>query len=181
MVFLGGWLIQAHRMEILGAQARKIAGYSGIVHIVRGTEAHVHAFVGESEVPIVDTATHELRTGITRLGLETIFSRLPSGLGVHHLPLVALGVILLLQRRSPSDVFVVIWPAVLAILLLLTLPDHRYFLSAFPAAALLMARGLRNLQMRADRVIVLSLLLLCGHLYLYVDWARESHLFLQAY
>jgi hypothetical protein len=62
--------------------------------------------------------------------------------------------------------------------LLLTAPDHRYFLLAFPAFALAGARGLRRLpEPLAERALVLATLFAAGALYLFVDWERASHVF----
>ena len=64
-----------------------------------------------------------------------------------------------------------------AILLLLTLPDHRYFMPTFPAMALLAGAWLRDRGRVSMQIIILAFLLLFGAMYLFVDWQREAQLF----
>lgn len=114
-----------------------------------------------------------------KLLLETLLVRLPSFLGVYHIPMLFLGATDLMQRRSQSDLFILLWIAVVFLSLSLTLPDHRYFMPAFPALAIMVARGLRRLPEAAEQVIMLALLYCGGTLYLFVDWHRTAFLLLR--
>lgn len=109
---------------------------------------------------------------------ETLTTRLPSALGVYNLPLLGIGCLFLLARRNKADVLILLWVSLVTVPLLLTLPDHRYFMLTFPALALILATALRSF-VRASQEKVLLLALLCcgGALYLFVDWTRAAHLF----
>lgn len=109
--------------------------------------------------------------------LETLLTRLPSGVGVYNLPLLILGVLYAIRRRSQSDLFVLLWIVTVFLLLSITLPEARYFLLAFPALAVVQAAGMKRIPKVADRALLLSLLLSAGALYLFVDWVRLGHLF----
>ncbi|HSJ86015.1 MAG TPA: hypothetical protein VK909_02320, partial [Anaerolineales bacterium] len=119
-----------------------------------------------------------MQNGIFRLGLETLFTRLPSSLGVYHAPLILFGVLYLLKRRNPADWMLLLWIGAITLFLFLTLPDHRYFLPIFPALAMVVAHTLLRFPENAERAILLSLLFGAGNLYLFADWVRESHIFL---
>jgi hypothetical protein len=114
-----------------------------------------------------------------RLALETIVTRLPSALGVYTLPLLLLGAASLWRNRQRADWFIFTWIALVWLALFLTLPDHRYFMLTFPALSILLARGLFSLRHTAPQVLLLALFYCAGALYLFVDWVRSSHLFLQ--
>lgn len=111
--------------------------------------------------------------------LETLATRLPSGLGVYTLPLILLGLWQVLRSRNRTDWFLVLWIALIWLPLLITLPDHRYFMLSFPALALVMAREVRRSPGNA-LLLVLLCLVFCGvSLFLFVDWERQSHVFLR--
>jgi hypothetical protein len=79
------------------------------------------------------------RREIIQLGLESLLTRLPSALGVHHVPILLLGGIYLFRRKTQSDWFVLLWIGLMSSVLILTLPGHRYFLSTFPAMAIVIS------------------------------------------
>jgi len=108
---------------------------------------------------------------------ETVTNRLPSALGVYNLPLLALGGFWLLTRRSRSDWLLILWITAVWLPLMLTLPDHRYFMSSFPALALLIAAGFQLVPRLFDRTALLAILYCTGSLYLFVDWSRTAQLF----
>jgi 4-amino-4-deoxy-L-arabinose transferase-like glycosyltransferase len=110
--------------------------------------------------------------------LETLFTRLPAAVGVYNLPLILLGGWRLLRQRQPFDKALLVWIGVVSILLLVMLPDHRYFLPTFPALALLTTRGIESSPEPGDRFFALSLLYSLGALYLLVDWNRLQFVFL---
>ena len=151
-VFLAGWLLFANQMDVLRQQIVTISEYAGLV------------------------LTNEYGR---RVLFESMTNRLPSGLGVYNLPFLALGSILVVRRRRQADWILLLWIASVWLPLSLTLPDHRYFLPSFPAMALLAALGLLQIPKGAARGLLLSLLLAASTLYLYVDWARASELFVK--
>ena len=111
--------------------------------------------------------------------LESLLTRLPSAVGVCNISLLFLGGMHLVRCRNQSDLFVFLWIATVSLLLILTLPDHRYFMPTFPALAILMACGLRCIPKAAEQVVVLALLYCGGALYLFADWHRAAFLFLR--
>ena len=78
-------------------------------------------------------------------GVSEFSLRLPSALGVYHLPLLAAGVWGAWRRRQQAEWFLLAWVAVIWLPLLVTLPDHRYFLMTFPVLAVLAANALQNI------------------------------------
>lgn len=149
---LGGWLLILYRLGILQAQQETLVGYAGVV-----------ANTGYGQ----------------RLLLETLTTRLPSSIGVYHLPLLAVGGLLALRRRAPADLLLLGWIGTVALILFSTLPDHRYFMPLFPALALMIARAVRHLAAGREKVILLAVLYNMGALYLFMDWERSSRLFLR--
>ncbi len=177
LAIFGGWLAYANHIDILSDQAQKILEYSGIYHVISDGDAAAQP--GPAEDPAeTDAIPNPTSNAILRLGLETFTTRLPSALGVHLFPVMVIGTGLLMRRRSTSDLFLVIWIGVVFAALFLTLPDHRYFLPAFPAIALVVANTVRTTSGVAKRLVLLSAALGLGNLYLFVDWIREAHLFL---
>jgi 4-amino-4-deoxy-L-arabinose transferase-like glycosyltransferase len=125
-------------------------------------------------------ATSVLRSETAReFLLETLTTRLPAAFGTYSFPGMVLGAWVLLRRRSERDLLVVSWIAVVSVLLMISLPDHRYFLLVFPATAVAMAAGLASIPAVRPRAVALSLLYGAGALYLLVDWERLGTLFLQ--
>ncbi len=114
-----------------------------------------------------------------QLLFETMTNRLPSALGVYNLPFVAVGVLQLLRRRRQADWLLLCWIIPLFSILTVTLPDHRYFMVLFPAFSISMASCLARDDDRTVRILLLALLLCAGSLYLFVDWDRVNHLFLE--
>lgn len=96
-----------------------------------------------------------------KLMLEALSLRLPSALGAYTVPLVLLGGLDLMRRRNQSDLFVLLWIAMVSLPLMLTLPINRYFMPAFPAVAIVMARGIGRIPEAAEQVVALALLY-CG-------------------
>jgi 4-amino-4-deoxy-L-arabinose transferase-like glycosyltransferase len=175
------WLLYANHLGVLSRQFQKITNFIGTYHLVRN--------LGESvqETPPVEPAVDEapgtdprdiLQNGIFRLGLETLFTRLPSALGVYHAPLILFGLLYLLKRRESADWMLLLWIGAISAFLFLTLPDHRYFLPIFPALAIVVAQTLLRFPEYAERAVLLSLLLGAGNLYMFANWTRESHIFL---
>jgi 4-amino-4-deoxy-L-arabinose transferase-like glycosyltransferase len=173
------WLLHAYSLGILSGQIQKIATYSGIYHIIN--DLVVRDQVGFQVETLMPNAANDLnlvKNGIIRLGLESLFTRIPSSLGVYHFPLILFGLITLLKTQKPADVFIMLWIGAVFLMLFLTLPDHRYFLSAFPAIAILVARSLSQHPEGLERAILLCLFFAGGNLYLFADWVREAHMFL---
>jgi 4-amino-4-deoxy-L-arabinose transferase-like glycosyltransferase len=149
---LGIWLAYAYRGGILAAQQGTITSHASVV-----------------------TAT---RWG-KRWMLEMVSTRLTSALGFYNIPLLFLAGWNLLRRRDQSDLFVILWVAIVFLVLILTLPDARYFMLAFPALAIGIARELRRIPEATERAVLLALLYCGGALYLFVDLYRAPHLFLR--
>lgn len=182
LLVFSGWLAYANQIGILSGQIEKIKQFSGIYYLLNlppeeGQLVESGSAITEPEAEAANSA-RAIQNGILKLGLETLFTRLPSSLGVHLLPWILAGVIFLLQAREPSDLFLLFWIGVIFTALFLTLPDHRYFLPSFPAIAIMIARLLTRFPENTQRAILLSFLFLGANLYLFVDWVRESHLFL---
>jgi 4-amino-4-deoxy-L-arabinose transferase-like glycosyltransferase len=181
MAVFSVWILYANHFGLLSKQFAKISSFIGTFHLVRDLEESIQ------ETPSTQTITNEeqspdqmdrIQNGIFRLGLESIFTRIPSSLGVYHGPLILFGLIYILKRRRSADWMLLLWIGTVAVSLFLTLPDHRYFLPIFPALALAAAHVLIRFPDYADRVILLSLLFGAGDLYMFADWVRESHIFL---
>jgi 4-amino-4-deoxy-L-arabinose transferase-like glycosyltransferase len=149
---LATWLVYAYYIGVFAGQRDTIISYAGLV-----------------------TTTNYGK----RVLLESLLTRLPSAVGVYNIPLLFLGGLHLMRRRNQSDLFVLLWIVTVSLLLILTLPDHRYFMPTFPALAILMACGLRRIPEAAGQMVLLALLYCGGALYLFVDWHRARHLFLR--
>jgi 4-amino-4-deoxy-L-arabinose transferase-like glycosyltransferase len=149
---LGIWLAYAYQSGFLAAQQDTITSYASAV-----------------------TAT---RWG-KRWMLEMVSTRLTSALGFYNIPMLFLGGLDLVRRRDQASIFVILWITIVFLVLILTLPDARYFMPAFPAVAIGMARGLRRISEATERGVLLALLYCGGALYLFVDLYRAPHLFLR--
>jgi 4-amino-4-deoxy-L-arabinose transferase-like glycosyltransferase len=117
---------------------------------------------------------------VWRWALNSIITRLPSAIGVYNLPVIVLGAILAVSTRKRQGKMLLLWIIVVSVLLILTLPDHRYFMPIFPALALLAGLWLRDHPAVSVQVIFLAFLLLFGALLLFVDWQREAQLFISS-
>jgi 4-amino-4-deoxy-L-arabinose transferase-like glycosyltransferase len=177
------WLLYANHIGILSRQFEKILNFVGSYHVIRNLEE------SSQETPSTQLVTNEaespdprdlMQNGIFRLGLESLFTRIPSSLGVYHAPLILFGLLYLLKRRQSVDLMLLLWIGAVSLSLFLTLPDHRYFLPVFPAIAIAIAQMLFRFPDYAGRATLLSLLLGMSSLYLFANWFRESHLFLLA-
>lgn len=111
--------------------------------------------------------------------LDALFSKTPSALGVYLLPWIALGATATFRHRLREDRFVLAWIGLVFVPLLLTLPDNRYFLPAFPPLMLLGARALLDRPRWTVRVLVLAWALCAITLALYaqVDLGQRAFLF----
>jgi hypothetical protein len=175
------WLLYANHIGILSRQFDKILNFVGSYHVIRDLEESTQEIPPKeqpaTEAPSTDPRDR-MQNGIFRLGLESLFTRIPSSLGVYHAPLILFGLLYLLKRRKSVDLMLLLWIGGVSGALFLTLPDHRYFLPIFPAIALTIALVLLRFSAHAERVVLLSLLLGLSNLYLFANWYRESHLFL---
>lgn len=179
------WLLYASQMGILSGQFQRILNLVGSYHIVRNLGETTTQDTPPAQPTAVENVEEEsansqdqMQNGIFRLGLETLFTRLPSSLGLYHAPLILFGLLYLLKRRKLDDLLLILWIGGVSISLLLTLPDHRYFLPIFPALALAIAQVLLRFPKYAERAFLLSLLFGVGNLYMFANWTRESHIFL---
>lgn len=174
------WLLYANHIGILSRQFEKILNFVGSYHVIRNLEESTQETPSTEPVANEAESTDPLdlmQNGIFRLGLESLFTRIPSSLGVYHAPLILFDLLYLLKRRESVDLIVLLWIGAVSLSLFLTLPNHRYFLPVFPAIAIVIAQVLLRFPDYAERAILLSLLLGTSNLYLYVNWVRESNLF----
>lgn len=143
------WLAYADHIGVLATHGHQLAAYAGL-----GTTA-------DGELGIVMHWRTQFR-------LITLLKRLPYSLGIYNIPMLFLGGLCLLRRRSWSDLFVLLWVAAVFLPIILTLPDKRYFVSAFPAVAIAIAQELQCVPEVKERAVILALLY-CGEaLYLSV-------------
>jgi 4-amino-4-deoxy-L-arabinose transferase-like glycosyltransferase len=150
------WIVFAYQNGVFETQARTVLLYVGGAALDEGA-VHHH--------------------GAVRYQLELLLTSLPSGIGVHNLPLILPGIWLLARRRQVADGIILIWITAISVLLLLLLPDPRYFMLTFPALAILMARTLGSIGLGVEPVLGLGLLY-CGQaVYLYTAATRTAYLF----
>jgi 4-amino-4-deoxy-L-arabinose transferase-like glycosyltransferase len=109
--------------------------------------------------------------------LESLLTRLPSAVGLYSFPLFFLGGLEFWRHKRSGDQLILLWIVIVSCILLMTVPDHRYFMLVFPALAIFAARGLNQASGLASRVITLSLLFWGLALILFVHWSREAHVF----
>jgi 4-amino-4-deoxy-L-arabinose transferase-like glycosyltransferase len=162
----------------------------GVVALLLTAWLVISALAGFLQVQVETIAGYVTFLAVNEFGrpllLETITNRLPSAIGVYHAPLLLVGGWWLWQRRAAADQLVLLWIVAVWLPILATLPDHRYFLSTFPALALLLAEGSRRLDQAQSgspaafqiRLLVTALLLNGTALWLFVDWFRAAQLFL---
>ena len=149
---LAAWLAAAARLGVLDQQARQVRFF-------------------------VAYATTYERT--QRWMLESLLARLPSAIGVYLAPVLVYGVIVALRRRERVDVALLLSIACLAVPVLLTTPDPRYFFPAFPLLAIIGATALRGMPARDSlRLLLMVWLQALGALVLLWGWERQTRLFL---
>jgi 4-amino-4-deoxy-L-arabinose transferase-like glycosyltransferase len=151
-IFIAVWLAYAYHVGVLEVQSVTISNY---VNVVIGSR------------------------GGLRLMLEWVVARLPSAIGPYEIPLILLGTWGSLRTRNPADLFILFWCGFVFLFLILTLPDTRYFMLAFPALAIVAARGVGMLGGLKEQATLLALLYGGGALYLFVDWHRTVSIFLR--
>ena len=172
-----GWLAYANHIGILAGQIEKIKQLSGVYYLFETQDEDSQSAAALVTEGAVNSAS-AMKSGIFRLGLETLFTRLPSSFGVYYLPHIVFAAIFLLKRREQSDLLLLFWVGVVFGVLFLTLPDHRYFLPAFPGIAIMISQVFKRFSENTERAILLSFLFLGANLYLFANWVREAHLFL---
>jgi 4-amino-4-deoxy-L-arabinose transferase-like glycosyltransferase len=136
------WLVYAYHIGVLAIQNSQIVSYAGL-----GTAA-------EGGLKFISRWRTQFR-------LMTLLKRLPYSLGVYDIPMLFLGGLYLLRRRSWPDLFVLLWIVTVFLPIILTLPDKRYFVPAFPAVAIAIAQGLQRVPEVKERAVILALLY-CG-------------------
>lgn len=149
LAFLLVWLDHAYAIGVIGAQGERLGGLATVA------------------------------TRHPGWALDAIFTKTPSALGVGLAPLVVAGAWRALRRRGTGDVLVLSWIALVSVPLLLTLPDNRYFLPAFPAMMALVAIVLADRPRWAVHVLVLAWLLCAITFFFYarIDLGEKVFLF----
>lgn len=110
--------------------------------------------------------------------LDAIFTKLPSGLGVYQLPILAGGLVAFARSGGATARMLAAWIALVSLPLLLTLPDNRYFLPAYPALAIVAAHGAAPLGPERTRVLLLGWLLCAATLAYYAQVDLDDRAFL---
>lgn len=121
------------------------------------------------------------REGWVRLreSIESLATKLPSGLGLYQMPFAVLGVLGLLRDGGRGAALRLLsWVVLVAAPLVVLLPDNRYFLPAYPAIALLAGNGLGETGRDAPRWLALCALLCTAVLSYYgsIDLAGHARL-----
>lgn len=143
------WLLYAWRTDILAFQFGRLSGYSGFVTTTGAGKRYL---------------------------IEVLFAKLPVDLGVYAFPLLLLGGQRLFRRWAWPERLLVWWIVVVLMVVGLTVPNHRYFLPAFPALALVVASALDRVPHWVSRILVLALMFCAGSLYLFPYLQRLSTL-----
>ena len=170
---------------LISSRFRRLKVHLGIAALISGTmlamwllyASEIGVLAGQRETLDIEPGWFVRNSWGLKLTVNSLLTRLPSAFGVYNIPIILLGGYVIIRRRQQSDVFIFLWVAIMSLLLVVTLPDHRYFMPTFPALAILMALWLRYIPEAVDRVVVLALLCCGGALYLFVDWFREAQLF----
>jgi 4-amino-4-deoxy-L-arabinose transferase-like glycosyltransferase len=149
------WIVFAYQSGVFELQKQTIALYVGGAALNEGAVHHLSPL---------------------RFQIEILTTNLPSGIGVYNLAVILPGVWILVRRRLASDLAVLAWITVVSLLLLLTLPDSRYFMLMFPAMAILMARSLHSVRPGMEPVLGLAMLYCGQSLYLYMKAVRTAFL-----
>jgi 4-amino-4-deoxy-L-arabinose transferase-like glycosyltransferase len=149
VALLAVWLVLAYRLGLFGTQVETL----GIVaSVLRGAWGRLFL-------------------------LDNLLMTVPSSIGVYNIPLILLGVLHALQRGAEADRFLLAWVGIFALLLVVTLPGHRYFMPVFPGLAMLMVHGLERVPQARFRSLALALLYCAAALYLFVDWKPIGYIF----
>jgi hypothetical protein len=146
---LATWLIYANHIGVFAKQEQQIIYYVGVTPDWQG-------------VPKL--------LGLWRMKarLDMLAVRAPSALGLYNMPMLVLGGILVLRRRTDSDKFILLWIAAVSLPVILLLPVDRYLVPAFPAFAMIMAHSRFYLSSAMKPAVILALLYSISTIYLYL-------------
>jgi len=102
--------------------------------------------------------------------LMAIIRKLPTAIGLYHLPLIGLGLWSWASGKQPawSNRFIGFWLASVFIPVLIMLPVDRYFMPAFPALAIMMATGINTFIEKPTRVVGLALFFSVSSMLIYM-------------
>jgi 4-amino-4-deoxy-L-arabinose transferase-like glycosyltransferase len=182
-----GWLIQANQIGlnppgngVVSLVAQRINGLESSL----GNDLANDTIQGSQGSELQSPQPLNIRLGwfiVSAEGwriLANIFlTQLPSAIGPYNFPVLLLGMWMIIRRRSASDWILLVWLLVFSAILVLTLPDHRYFLAIFPALAIIMGIWLHNNPQVRERTLLLIICYWLCSLYLFVDWERAGPLF----
>jgi 4-amino-4-deoxy-L-arabinose transferase-like glycosyltransferase len=151
---LAMWLVYAYHSGVLSTHWNRIVSYAGL------------RMTADGELGLMMWRRTQFR-------LTALLKSLPYSLGVYNVPMLFLGGLHLVRRRSRSDLFVLLWIATVCLPIILTLPDKRYFMPAFAAVAIAIARGLQVVPEAREKAVMLALLY-CGEA-LYLSFSYYVH------
>jgi hypothetical protein len=178
VALLSIWFLYASQIGILSRQIQRIFDYSGITYTINDLGSLQNQAQIDPQPLTPEDNSEIVKERIYQLGVESLITRIPSSIGIYHLPFLFLGAIIVLRDRDVPGLVLLLWILIVFGILFLTLLDHRYLLMSFPAIAILIARVFQKYPHNIERFILLALLLWIGSLYLFVDWHREALLFL---
>ncbi|MCA9971592.1 MAG: glycosyltransferase family 39 protein [Anaerolineales bacterium] len=150
-ILIGGWFLYAYQLGVLTAQRETID---------------------------IEPGFFVTNVGGLRWMANSLLTKLPSSIGVYHGLLLLLSGITLLRQRQWKDWFLLLWIASVSIVLIITLPDHRYFMPTFPAMSIMIALWLMRQSLGRKRAVFLAFLYAGSALWLFLDWYRASELFI---
>lgn len=119
------WLLFAVQSGGIDSHVGTVAQYAGVEQEVDGS----------TRITLTNSWHNRQR-------LAALTDRWPARLGFHYLPLLALGLVAMARRPRWSDWVVFVWMGVVILPVFALLPLWRYLTPAYPAIAILLARGL---------------------------------------
>lgn len=146
---LTAWLAYAVYLDVFGSQVERLSGFAGVG---RGENGRLNLL-----------ANWRMRR---RLGALTV--EVPTGLGAYSIPVFLLAGLEMLRQRNESDVYLLVWIGAIFVPMFLTLPTVPYFVPAFPALAIVAARGVQRIPKATGKAILLTLFYSAQVLYVYV-------------
>jgi len=177
---LAAWLI----VRRPGAAVWRALGVASVVGLaIVAAWFAVASQLGASSVQTAQVLRHVTFVSRTILGLqfalETVVTRLPSGLGAFTLPLLAVGVWHLWRQGGMASRTVLGVVGAVWLPLLVTVPDPRYFAPTFPLLAAAAGAWLASVDVRwRVRLLAVTVLNAVATWGVFWDWQRQALLVL---